>query len=779
MPPKKAQPKPAQAKPAAKSDAKPSSAKGGGRGQGTEQQPKASKAAKKDAKVEDEARGKAQLDAMMHPPSSDGSDEEEAAAPTRMAQGSGGYPSKKAGEKELESEFNARAREELLQQRAERLAEKERLKEEGAATGSKKTKDDALAAVLEKVSRDGAAKLSNKERRLYAKHQEALKEEEERAFREREEQQLGDDMQRVLAGLKDFSVSLSESVDTTTGAVDIRINRFTISAGGTRLFEDASLTLAKGRRYGFLGPNGQGKTTLLRHLAARKLPVPDHISIGYVEQEVDATGRPVVDEVLAADVKRRELLAEEADLLQRLEGSSDASEGEEVSAATLTSLCDRLQVVGEQLEVTGAEAAEAKVRKILCGLGFTDAMVDGPVDVLSGGWRMRVSLAKALFLEPDLLLLDEPTNHLDLDAVLWLDDYLSTFPKTLFVVSHDADFLDSVCTDVVHLENRGLVQYKGGYTEFKKAHAQRKRHLEKEYKKQQEQLKSGKKKVEEEVEKPVDYIVKFNFLPPVKDDEMCGISLHDAAFSYSGKKPWLLSGLNFRLDPSVRIVVVGPNGAGKSTLLNLVSKTSVPCEGEVVHSRGLVVGRYSQHFDEIAPALHLSAVDFLTSPALRRFGAGTESPELAHKCLGQFGLPGQAHRRPMKELSGGQKARVCFASITCRRPDILILDEPTNHLDIESVEALIGALKRYTGGLLLVTHDACIVQELSCQVWVCTGPQQSLRKVESFETYRREVLAELARRQAVAEREAKRRADLRRNRREETLKNSKGRSAVK
>merc|ERR1711879_608785 len=217
------------------------------------------------------------------------------------------------------------------------------------------------------------------------------------------------------------------------------------------------------------------------------------------------------------------------------------------------------------------------------------------------------------------------------------------------------------------------------------------------------------------------------------------------------------------------VTVVGANGAGKSTLLYLTAKVLEPCEGDVVHSRRLAVGRYSQHFDEIAPALSMSAVEFLTSHELRRFGAGTENPELAHKCLGQFGLPSHAHTRPMKELSGGQKARLCFASITCRKPEILILDEPTNHLDIESVEALIDALKKYSGGLMLVTHDARLVQATNCDIWVCRGDGAPIGRSASFSEYRRQVLAELAQRQAAAEAEAKKRAAARRKRREETL----------
>jgi len=626
-----------------------------------------------------------------------------------------------------------------------------------------------LTAVLEKVERAGAAKLSNKERRLYAKHQEALAEQAQEEEAKASMAQLGDQEQRIAESLKDFSLSIPGGTETTQGAVDFRAEQFTISAGGQRLLDDASLTLAKGRRYGLLGVNGGGKTTLMRFLAARRLPIPQHWTLGFVEQEADASETAVVDEVLASDVNRRRLMAEEAELLEKLEAmDNDAAD---LDGEAVGSLCRRLADVGEELEACGAEAAEARVRIILYGLGFSSAMMEGPVHLLSGGWRMRVSLAKALFLQPDLLLLDEPTNHLDLDAVLWLDDYLSNYSKTLLVVSHDADFLDSVCTDIVHLEEKKLIQYKGGYTEFRKAHAHRLRELEKEFKKQEADKKKGKKQHPDDlVQKPKDYIVKFRFLPPHDTGaEIGGISVHNASFSYSGKKPWLLKDLEFRVDLATRIAVVGANGAGKSTLLSLVAKVLEPCEGEVVHSRRLTVGRYSQHFDEIAPALHLTGVEFLTSPELRRFGAGTESPELAHKCLGQFGLPSGAHTRPLKELSGGQKARVCFASITCRRPDILILDEPTNHLDIESVEALIDALSRFKGGILLVSHDARLVKAAQCDLWICRGPGQPIDKAESFDKYRKEVLAELMRREAAAAAEAKQRASSRKRRRDETL----------
>jgi len=665
----------------------------------------------------------------------------------------------------------------LRQQCEERLAERERERAEKEAKAAEK-KDAEMAALLKKAEEKGVDKLSNKERRAYAKYLEQKEEQERELANQNALAQLDDDARQLEKELEDLSATIAGGSDPTEGAVDLRLENFSIAAGGQRLLEDADLTLAQGRRYGLLGANGGGKTTLLKLLAGKRLPVPTTWVVGLVQQEARATENPVVDEVLAADAARRTLLAEEAELLAKL----DALDGESNSGddESLVLACERLAAVAAELDASGAEAAEARVRRILCGLGFTTEMAEGPVSRLSGGWRMRVSLAKALFLEPHLLLLDEPTNHLDLDAVLWLDEYLNEYKKTVLVVSHDADFLDSACTDIVHVEEMKLHQYRGGYTEFRKAHAFRLREREKEFKKQQEDKKAGKKLHPDDlVQKVKDYVVKFRFLPPLCDgDDAGGISVHDVNFSYSGKKPWILHDLNFRVDSATRVAVVGANGAGKSTLLNLLAKVMEPCNGDIQHSRRLTIGRYSQHFDEIAPALHLSAVEFLTSPELRRFGAGTENPELAHKCLGQFGLPSHAHGRPMKELSGGQKARVCFASITCRRPEILILDEPTNHLDIESVEALIEALKTFKGGLMLVSHDARLIKAAGCDLWVCKGPSEAIGKAGSFEEYRREVLKELARRQARAEAEAARRAEARRRRRAELLqRGGRGRSS--
>ncbi len=321
---------------------------------------------------------------------------------------------------------------------------------------------------------------------------------------------------------------------------------------------------------------------------------------------------------------------------------------------------------------------------------------------------MRISLAKALFLQPKLLLLDEPTNHLDLDAVLWLDNYLSEeYPHTVICVSHDADFLDAICTDVIHLDQQQLFYYRGGYSGFKKMLGQKKLEHARELKKMQDEFKmlkrSGmaKDKAEEQVkkkfnldsindihEKIKDYIVKFNFFGLGQDSGIGGLNVSDVCFSYDGEQPYLLDELDFGCDTTSRIAIVGPNGVGKSTFLNLMLKKLQPCEGEVRHANALRVGHYHQHFDELLP-LDKNGVEYLMSDFQK---AGISSQEKARASLGQFGLPSFAHLTKIGNLSGGQKARVAFAALSLSQPHIVVLDEPTNHLDIESVEALIDAV---------------------------------------------------------------------------------------
>merc|ERR1719167_2089244 len=258
-------------------------------------------------------------------------------------------------------------------------------------------------------------------------------------------------------------------------AVDIKIDKFSIAAKGKDLFTNASLLIAQGRKYGLVGPNGHGKTTLLRHIGNRALQIPPNIDVLYCEQEVGADERSALQTVLDADEKRTELLAEQEKLEAEQEKGKDVTE--------------KLSEVYDELRAIGADQAEPKARRLLAGLGFSKSMQDRATNKFSGGWRMRVSLARALFIEPTLLMLDEPTNHLDLNAVIWLDNYLQTYKKTLLIVSHDQSFLDNVCSDIIHLDQCKLWYYKGNYSMFKKMELQKRRERIKEYEKQEKRLK--------------------------------------------------------------------------------------------------------------------------------------------------------------------------------------------------------------------------------------------------------------------------------------------------
>jgi ATP-binding cassette subfamily F protein 1 len=261
-------------------------------------------------------------------------------------------------------------------------------------------------------------------------------------------------------------------------AIDIKIDNFSISARGNELFLNASLNISNGRRYGLVGPNGMGKTTLLKHIANRQLAIPPNIDVLLCEQEVQADAKNALEILLLADTKRVSLLEEQKQLESQLETSNESD------------LQDKLRHVYDELKAINADAAEPKARRILAGLGFTPEMITRPSKAFSGGWRMRISLARALFIEPTLLMLDEPTNHLDLNAVIWLDNYLQSWKKTLLVVSHDQSFLDNICTDIIHLDAKKLYYYKGNYSLFKKMLLQTRSQQLKDYEKQERALKA-------------------------------------------------------------------------------------------------------------------------------------------------------------------------------------------------------------------------------------------------------------------------------------------------
>ncbi|XP_004406837.1 PREDICTED: ATP-binding cassette sub-family F member 3 isoform X2 [Odobenus rosmarus divergens] len=520
---------------------------------------------------------------------------------------------------------------------------------------------------------------------------------------------------------------------------DVRIENFDVSFGDRVLLAGADVNLAWGRRYGLVGRNGLGKTTLLKMLATRSLRVPAHISLLHVEQEVAGDDTPALQSVLESDTVREDLLQRERELSAQI--ATGRAEGSEAA---------QLAEIYAKLEEIEADKAPARASVILAGLGFTPKMQQQPTREFSGGWRMRLALARALFARPDLLLLDEPTNMLDVRAILWLENYLQTWPSTILVVSHDRNFLNAIATDIIHLHSQRLDGYRGDFETFIKSKQERLLNQQREYEAQQQyrqhiqvfidrfrynanrasQVQSKLKMLEKlpelkPVDKELEVVMKFpdgfeKFSPPV-------LQLDEVDFYYDPKHV-IFSRLSVSADLESRICVVGENGAGKSTMLKLLMGDLAPVRGIRHAHRNLKIGYFSQHHVEQLD-LSVSAVELLA----RKF-PGRPEEEYRHQ-LGRYGVSGELAVRPVASLSGGQKSRVAFAQMTMPCPNFYILDEPTNHLDMETIEALGRALNNFRGGVILVSHDERFIRLVCRELWVCEGG--GVTRVEGgFDQYR-------------------------------------------
>jgi len=559
----------------------------------------------------------------------------------------------------------------------------------------------------------------------------------------------------------DVSFAADKTLVSSENARDIKVSDMTLRVAGKVLLENTQLTIAFGRRYALIGPNGKGKTSLMKMLGQRKIPVPENIDVLLVEQEMEGTERTALRAVVEADAELNKLRK----LQEELESLNMDSEDD--------SRADELNEVYERLKELDSASAEPRAAKILSGLGFNTEMQYRKTNQFSGGWRMRISLARALFMEPTLLLLDEPTNHLDLRAVLWLEEYLKRWKKTLIVVSHDRDFLNSVVTDVIHLHDRKLDFYKGDFEQFHSMMEQRRLVANKAAEKFEKSIKAAKgdktkkekafaaaklaaKKsgnadgqssastVESNAVIPTrwaDYSVKFEFPEPTELPHPL-LQLIDVEFEYPSRADFKMERLNLGVDMGTRVAVVGANGSGKSTLMNLLAGDLIPTAGEARRSHKLRIGRYSQHFVDVLQ-MDLNPVEYL----LQSFPESGLNGQNMRAKLGRFGLPGANHLQPIIKLSGGQKARVVFTAISLAQPHILLLDEPTNHLDMESIDALAAALVEYEGGVVLISHDSRIISqvcedETTSEVWVVEDGTVN-RFNGSFEDFKEQLIAEV------------------------------------
>lgn len=493
----------------------------------------------------------------------------------------------------------------------------------------------------------------------------------------------------------------------------LRISEISYSVEGRPLLVEASAVIPDGHKVGLIGANGVGKTTLFKlirgelGLDAGEISLPSKAKIGGVAQEVPASETSLLDTVLAADTERAALMAE------------------------VTEDPSRIAEVQTRLADIDAWSAEARASTILKGLGFEDAEQRQPCSAFSGGWRMRVALAAVLFAQPDLLLLDEPTNYLDLEGALWLEAYLAKYPHTVIIISHDRGLLNRAVDGILHLEERKMTFYSGPYDQFARQRAERRAVQAAMAKKQQarkdhmqsfvdrfkataskaKQAQSRLKMIEkmdmiaapEEAAKRV-----FTFPEP---EEMAPpiISIEDGTTGYD--ETVVLAKLNLRIDQDDRIALLGKNGQGKSTLSKLLSDRLPLMNGKMVRSNKLRIGYFAQHqVDELivneTPLQHLQTVR-----------PGVMQSKLRATLAG-FGLGPDQAETAVGRLSGGQKARLSLLLATIDAPHMLILDEPTNHLDIESREALVEALTRYSGAVILVSHDMHLLSMVADRLWL-------------------------------------------------------------
>lgn len=532
-------------------------------------------------------------------------------------------------------------------------------------------------------------------------------------------------------------------LDSLVTSRDIKMSSVSLLFHGKVLIQDSTIELNYGRRYGLLGENGCGKSTFLKALAAREYPVPEHIDIYLLNEPAEPT------EFSALEYVVREAEA----TLAKLEKEVEDIIVEDGPESLL------LEPLYERIDEMDPSTFEARAAVILTGLGFNAKTIKKMTKDMSGGWRMRVALAKALFVKPTLLLLDDPTAHLDLEACVWLEEYLKKFDRTLILVSHSEDFLNGVCTNMIDMRMKQLLMYGGNYDAYAKTRAEQETNQMKQYTKQQEEIAHIKKfiasagtyanlvKQAKSRQKILDKMEADGLIQPVVPDRVFNfsfseverlpppvLSFDEISFSYDGNPANnLYDNLSFGVDMDSRVALVGPNGVGKSTLLKIMTGELQPQKGRVSRHTHIKLGVYSQHSADQLD-LTMSPLEFVR----QKYSNISQDYQYWRGQLGRFGLTGEAQTSQMGTLSEGQRSRVVFALLALEKPNILLLDEPTNGLDIPTIDSLAVAINSFNGGVVVVSHDFRLLDKIAKDIFVVEN-QTATRWDASIAEYKKKL----------------------------------------
>jgi ATPase subunit of ABC transporter with duplicated ATPase domains len=508
----------------------------------------------------------------------------------------------------------------------------------------------------------------------------------------------------------------------------ISFSRIGKQYGRQVLFVDASFQLNPGEKVGLVGPNGSGKTTLFRMIVGEETPdegdvsVPKKMTIGYFRQDVEEmSGRSVLDEAIVGSGRVGDLHHE----LERLQHAM----ADPAQAGDLDRILARFGEVQEEYEHLGGYALEAQAREVLHGLGFDDERIDADVGALSGGWKMRVAMARVLLGRPDVLLMDEPTNHLDIESIIWLESFIKSLPGAILMTSHDREFMNRTVTKIAEIDGGEITTYSGNYDFYERERAIREANREAAYARQQAMLAKEQRFIErfaahaakaaqvqsrvkalekiEKIELPKKRrVVKFDFRTPPRSGEQVAV-LEGVSKSYGRRV--VHDGLNFIARRGERWCVMGKNGAGKSTLLKMIAGQVRPDAGQVKLGASLIMGYFAQQ------SLDLLDQDLTIEEQLRK-DFPNESIGALRNLAGAFQFSGDEIDKKIRSLSGGEKTRLVLARMLLNPPNFLVLDEPTNHLDLATKEMLLDALKDFDGTMLFVSHDRAFLRGLSNRV---------------------------------------------------------------